>query len=187
MAQPVSTEASRALSAWLAGRDVKARGPQPPLLLFLCHSNTALSIMAEAILGHLAGSRFRAASAGDRPATQTSPYAIECQRAHGLATRGLRSKPWSEFFGLGRQPARFVIALGTMYDANASWSRDTLVAHWQMPDPAVAAGSEADIRLVFDQTFDTLASRIRRFLALPLSELTDQVLLRELALIGEER
>jgi hypothetical protein len=74
-------EASRALNAWLAGRDVAAaRGPQPPLLLFVCHSNTALSIMAEAMLEHLAEARMRAASAGEMPATRVNPYALECLR-----------------------------------------------------------------------------------------------------------
>jgi arsenate reductase len=180
-------EASKALSAWLAGRDVAAaRGPQPPLLLFVCHSNTALSIMAEAMLEHLAEARLRAASAGKMPATRINPYALACLRGHGIATRGLRSKPWDEFFGLGRQPVRFVIALGSGYAANASWDRSTLVARWEMPDPAAVVGSEEDIRFAFEKTFAGLGSRIRSLLALPLDRLTDQVMLQELALIGEK-
>jgi hypothetical protein len=79
-----------------------------------------------------------------------------------------------------------VIALGTVYAANASWDRGTLVARWEMPDPATIVGSEGDIRSAFENTFDRLGSCIRSLLALPLDQLTDQVLLQELALIGQK-
>ena len=48
--------------------------------------------------------RDRELSAGDIAARQITPYARECLRLHGIATRGLRSKPWGEFFGLTNHP-----------------------------------------------------------------------------------
>ena len=161
----------------------------PPLVLFLGRSNTAVSIMAEAICEHYAQGRVRACSAGDLPAVQVSPFALECLHAHAIPTRGLRSKPWGEFFGLCKPPIRFLITLRESYAANSNWDHDThltLKAHWAMPDPANASGSDADIRLAFEAAFRTLESRIQKFLALPLSRLTDQALRRELALIGDE-
>jgi hypothetical protein len=110
----------------------------------------------------------------------------ECLRAHGIETQGLHSKIWGEFFGLGRPPVRFLIALSDVYAANSNWGPDTVVARWYMPDPASVAGSEIDIRLGFEEAFGTLEPRVRRLLALTSSHLTDRSLSRELTLIGDE-
>jgi arsenate reductase len=184
-------DASRALAAWLAGPRAPspARGVQAPLVLFLSHSNTASSIMAEAILEHFAQARVRAASAGDVPAGQVSPYALECLRVHGVATTGLRSKGWGEFFGLHKPPVGFLISLADVDGAKANWDHDTrrpVQGRWGMADPAAVVGSDVYIRRAFEEAFGTLESRIRKFLALPLDRLTDRALSRELALIGAE-
>ena len=183
-------EASRALAAWL-------RGPRPPslvrrtpapLVLFLCRSNTALSIMAEAILRHLAKDRVRAASAGDSPCAHVDPYALECLRDRGVATTGLRSKGCDAFFGAYRTPVRFLITLSEVDGVKANWDRDTIrptKAHWGMPDPTVIVGSELDVRVAFEEAFAMLDSRIRRFLALPLGHLNGRALAQELERIGE--
>ena len=160
-----------------------------PLVLFLCRSNTASSIMAEAILEHRAQARTRAASAGDIAARQVNPYALECLRVHGIATTGLRSKPWAEFFGLHKPPVRFLISLGEVNGDKLNWEYgggELVRARWEMPDPATVVGSDTDIRLAFEEAFGTLESRIRKFLALPLGRLTDRALSRDLALIGDE-
>jgi arsenate reductase len=184
-------ESSRALSGWLAGPRAPPPAPvtQLPLVLFLSHSNAATSIMAEAILEHFAQARVRAASGGDVAAGQVNPYALECLRLHRIATRGLRSKGWGEFFGLYKPPVRFLITLREVEAAKANWgySNSRLVkAHWAMPDPSNDAARDVDIRVAFEEAFSTLESRIRKFLALPLDRLTDEELSRELAVIGEE-
>jgi arsenate reductase len=145
--------------------------------------------MAEAICEHCARGRVRAASAGDTPAVQVSPYALECLRAHGVATRGLRSKPWGEFFGLYRAPVRFVISLCEVDASKSNWDQGASVAvkaRWEMRDPGTVGADGTDIRLAYEETFAALESRIRKFLALPLGRLTDPALAQELALIGQE-
>lgn len=142
--------------------------------------------MAEAILTHLAQGRVRAASAGAVP-RGVSPYALQCLCAHGIATQGLHSKLWSEFFVLPAGPVRFLIALSDVYAAKAHWLPATLIGHWHMPDPAAVVGSDLDIRVAFDEAFGTLKTRIETFLALPFAQLTDQALSPELARIGELR
>lgn len=184
-------EASRALANWLAGPRAPSppRGAQLPLVLFLCGSNAASSIMAEAILEHWAQGRVRAASAGDIPAGQVNPYTLGCLRIHAIATRGLRSKGWGEFFGLHKPAVRFLITLAAVDAAKANWQQDTsrpVKAHWGMADPATVVGSAVEIRLAFEEAFGTLESRIQKFLALPLGRLTERALSRELALIGQE-
>lgn len=181
MSEASATERSQ------AAQHSRARGA-PPLVLFLCHSNTGSSIMAEAILQHLAQGRVRAASAGEIATGQANPYALECLRAHGIATKGLHSKPWGGFFGLYKPHVRFLIALRDVYAASTDWSHETsrtVVARWYMPDPATVAGSDVRIRLACEEAFGTLESRIRKFLALPLEQLTDAELSQELALFGK--
>jgi protein-tyrosine-phosphatase len=178
------------LAAWL-------RGPRPPplthgatapLVLFLCRSNTALSIMAEAMLRHLAQERVRAASAGDSPGARVDPYAIECLRQRGIATTGLRSKGCDAFLGAYRPPIRFLITLGEVGRAKAKWDRDRLrptKAHWGMPDPTAVLGRDIDIRTAFEGAFAALDVRIRKFVALPLELPNGRALRLELERIGE--
>jgi protein-tyrosine-phosphatase len=182
-------EASRVLAAWL-------RGPRPPplthgatapLVLFLCRSNTALSIMAEAMLRHLAHERVRAASAGDSPCARVDPYAIECLRERGIATTGLRSKGCDAFLGAYRPPVRFLITLGEVGRSKANWDRGTLrptKVHWGMPDPTAVVGGEIDVRAAFEAAFASLDVHIRKFLALPLELLKGRALRLELERIG---
>lgn len=160
--------------------------PSPPLVLFLCRANTAASIMAEAILRHLAQGRVQAASAGEIPYGQVNRHALECLYSHGVATQGLRSRMWGEFFGLNKPPVRFLIALSDVYAAESNWGPNTIIARWDMPDPADVAGAAADIWLEFEEAYKLLESRIRKFLALTSRRLTDRALSRELALIGEQ-
>jgi protein-tyrosine-phosphatase len=162
----------------------QARGAQPPLVLFLGRQNTAVSIMAEAILRHVAQERVRAASAGESVAGPVNSYALDCLRAHGIATEGLQSKAWGEFFGLNRPAVRFLIALCNVYAARVNWSHDTLVANWHMPDPADVVGSEIDIQLAFEEAYGILHARIQLFLSLRFAQLDDRALLQALERIG---
>lgn len=169
---------------------VPARDLEAPLVLFLCRGNSATSIMAEALLRHLAKGQVRAASAGSVPIGLVSPYVLECLREHRIATAGLRSKSWDEFFGVDRPPAHMLINLGDRdaCAANASWRHDpvpTVKAHWPTPDAEVVFGTATDKRLAFEEVFVLLEARIRRFLALPLDRLSDPALSQRLARIGE--
>lgn len=182
-------EISGPLAAWLREPRIPslAREGQLPLVLFLCRTNAGSSILAEAILRYLGKGRVRAASAGEAAAGRVNPCALECLAAHGIATSGLRSKAWGEFFGLHRPPVRVLISLFDGYAATANWDHDavrTVKAHWAMPDPETLEGSEVGKRRAFEEAFATLDARIRQFVALPLERLSDASLSRELARIG---
>jgi arsenate reductase len=159
-------------------------------VLFLGRTNAAISILAEAILRHLAEGRVRAASAGDAAALQVNPYAFECLAAHRIRTTELFSKPWAMFFGYYRPPVRVLITLcdADTYAARVNWDNEavhTVKAHWSTTDPEATGGNGNDMRLAFEEAFLTLEARIRRFLALPLDRLSDEVLSQELERIGE--
>ena len=182
-------ETTRTLTAWLAGPHApsSARGASAPLVLFLCRTNTALSIMAEAVLRHLAPQRVRAASAGDCPSVQVNPYALQCLEGRGIGTAGLRTKGCEVFLGAYRSPVRVLITLSEVERATEKWKQESVQpakAHWGMPDPSTVAGSEVDIRLAFEEAFLTLNWRIQEFLALPLESLYGRSLSLALERIG---
>ncbi len=143
---------------------------KPYKVLFLCTGNSARSILAEAPLNRLGGARFRAFSAGSRPAGKVHPIALDLLQQRGFDITGLRSKTWSEFGEeFSRDPLDFVF---TVCDSAAAevcpvWPGQPLSAHWGVPDPAAVEGSEAERQLAFATAFRQMKARIEAFVALP--------------------
>ncbi|MCC7016915.1 MAG: arsenate reductase ArsC [Rhodospirillales bacterium] len=162
--------------------------PARPLnVLFLCTGNSARSLIAESLLGSLGGGRFRAFSAGSRPAGAPNPLALEVLRRHGLATAGLRSKSWDEF---AREGAPAMDLIFTVCDNAAAepcpvWPGHPATAHWGFPDPAAAQGAEAERRAAMIRVFAGLRARIGAFLALPVESLSGAELKARLAALGK--
>ncbi|HUO66953.1 MAG TPA: arsenate reductase ArsC [Gammaproteobacteria bacterium] len=149
-------------------------------VLFLCTGNSARSIIAESVLNRLGGGRFMAFSAGSFPKGEVHPYALELLQRQGYPTEHLRSKSWDEFAGPDAEPLDFVF---TVCDNAAGevcpiWPGQPMTAHWGLPDPAAATGSEAERRLAFADTLRALNSRIGVFVSLPLKSL-DRLSLRD--------
>jgi hypothetical protein len=60
-----------------------------------------------------------------------------------------------------------------------------MTAHWGIPDPAQAQGSEAEIALAFKDAYRMLHQRIGVFTALPIRSLDQLSLQRRLTEIGK--
>jgi arsenate reductase len=63
------------------------------------------------------------------------------------------------------------------------WPGQPTTAHWGIPDPAAAEGTEAEIAAAFAEAARQLGTRIRLFLSLPLDtidQLSLQTKLREI-------
>jgi protein-tyrosine-phosphatase len=160
---------------------------QPFNVLFLCTGNSARSILAEAILNRIGGTGFRAWSAGSHPNGEVNPAALRLLRSMGYPTEALRSKPWDEFAVPGAPRLDFVF---TVCDSAAGevcpiWPGQPMTAHWGIPDPAAASGSETDIALAFAEAFRVLNNRIGLFASLPIASLQKASLQRRLNEIGE--
>ncbi|MBS0296341.1 MAG: arsenate reductase ArsC [Proteobacteria bacterium] len=142
---------------------------EPYRVLFLCTGNSARSIIAECILNQLGQGRFEAHSAGSMPTGRVNPHALRLLQGLGYPTEGLRSKSWDEFAQPGAPKLDFII---TVCDNAAGevcpiWPGMPMRAHWGVPDPAAATGSDAEIALAFAEAHRMLLRRIELFVALP--------------------
>ncbi len=155
-------------------------------VLFICTGNSARSVFAEAILRHEAGDRFTAYSAGTQPRSELNLYAIEMLKSRGIDTSALRAKNIAEFQGPDAPPLDFVFTvcdLAANEDCPA-WTGQPISAHWGLPDPVKATGTEAEKRLAFQQTYGAMHNRIKAFAALPLGTLDRASLQRHVDDIG---
>ena len=113
--------------------------------LFLCTGNSARSIMAEAILNKLgAGQIPRLSARAASPRARSIRTPSRCCKGLGYDTSGFRSKSWSEFAKPGAPALDFVF---TVCDDAAGetcpvWPGQPMTAHWGVPDPAEATGSD---------------------------------------------
>ena len=142
-------------------------------VLFICTGNSARSIFAESILRREAGDRFEAYSAGTKPYSELNPFAIELLKQKGHDVSMLRSKNVSEFQGADAPKFDFVFTVCNQA-ANEdcpSWSGQPISAHWGVPDPVQAKGTDAEKSLAFQHAYGALHNRIKAFAALPFASL----------------
>jgi arsenate reductase (thioredoxin) len=155
-------------------------------VLFLCTGNSARSIIAEAILNKVGQGKFRAYSAGSQPKGTVNPNTIRMLQSLGYDTSGFRSKSWHAFATPGAPSLDFVF---TVCDDAAGetcpvWPGQPMTAHWGIPDPAAATGSEAEIALAFSSAYRMLHQRIEIFAALPFESLDRLSLQKKLKEFG---
>jgi arsenate reductase len=150
-------------------------------VLILCTHNSARSVLAEGMLGHLAalgGHDVVAHSAGSAPSGRINPFALEALAQAGIHTSAFRSKSWDEFCQPGSPPLHIVI---TVCDSAAAETcpvffggpggASPLKVHWGYPDPSNAEGGDAGKRRAFELTRQALGYKMLQLLALPLATL----------------
>jgi protein-tyrosine-phosphatase len=159
---------------------------KPFNVLFLCTGNSARSILAEAYLNAAGKGRFVAWSAGSHPAGKVNPFALELLRRKKLDTAGLRSKSWDEFAAPVAPAMDFVFTVcdDAAGEACPIWPGQPTTAHWGIPDPAKATGTEPAIALAYADAFRMLNNRIAVFINLPIAKLDNLALRTHLHQIG---
>src|SRR6516164_9365476 len=140
---------------------------RPYNVLFLTTGNSARSIMAEAILNKVGAGKFRAYSAGSQPKGQVHPETMRLLQSLGYDTSRFRSKSWSEFADPGAPLLDFVFTVcdNAAGEACPLWPGQPMTAHWGVPDPAEATGTDAEIALAFKDAYRMLNQRIGIFVA----------------------
>jgi protein-tyrosine-phosphatase len=155
-------------------------------VLFLCTGNSARSIIAECLLNRIGNGRFHAFSAGSQPKGEVHPFALQLLRRQNYPVEQLRSKDWAEFSAEGAPQLDFVF---TLCDSAAAeecpvWPGQPMTAHWGLPDPAAARGTEAVRHLAFADTLRMLSNRLEIFTSLPIASLDRLSLQKRIDEIG---
>ncbi len=163
--------------------------PAPMHVLFLCTGNSARSIIVECVLNRIGKGRFKAVSAGSHPAGTVDPRALNLLRQLHYDVSNLRSKSWDEFAGPAAPKLDFVF---TVCDDAANeicpiWPGQPMTAHWGLPDPAKAVGTEAEKNFAFADTLRMLTQRIGIFTSLPIEKLSKLSLQKHLDDIGKSK
>ena len=161
----------------------------PYNVLFLCTGNSARSIMGEVLLNQWGKGRFRGYSAGSQPKGDVNPLTLQLLRNLKLPVDGLRSKSWEEFAKPGAPKMDFVFTVCDQAAAETCpiWPGQPMTAHWGIPDPAAALGSDVEKLNAFRDAYMRLDTRIKLFVALPMDKLQGIALKREVDRIGRLR
>jgi arsenate reductase len=118
--------------------------------------------MAEGFLHHLAGDRFEAASAGAQ-LTRVNPNAVRVMKEVGIDISAHRSKDVSEFMG---QRFTYVVRVcGKAKETCPIFPGAFRHLDWNLDDPAMADGTEADRLAVFRRVRDEIGEHVRDFIA----------------------
>jgi protein-tyrosine-phosphatase len=143
---------------------------RPFNVLFPCTGNSARSILPEAILNKIGAGKFQAFSAGSQPKGQVHPETLRLLQSFGFDVTRVRSKSWGEFARPGAPSLDFVFTVcdNAAGEACPFWPGQPMTAHWGIPDPAAAQGSDVEIALAFKDAFRMLSQRIGIFTALPI-------------------
>jgi len=157
-------------------------------VLFLCTGNSARSILGEVIADRFGMGKLKGYSAGSFPKGEVHPLTLKLLTDLKLPVEGLRSKSWEEFAAPGAPKMDFIF---TVCDQAAGevcpiWPGQPMKAHWGIPDPAAATGSEAERLKAFREAFTTLKRRIELFASLPLASLDRMSLRKRIDEIGAE-
>lgn len=126
-------------------------------VLFICTHNSARSQMAEGLLRQLGGQRFEAHSAGT-VATRVRPLAIKAMNEIGIDISAQTSKTIDPYVN-----DRFDYVITVCDDANEAcpfFPNAAHRAHWSLPDPSKATGSEEQQLAVYRRVRDDLRARI---------------------------
>jgi protein-tyrosine-phosphatase len=164
----------------------KGSKENPYNVLFLCTGNSARSIMAEAIMNRFGAPKFKAFSAGSMPKGEVNPHTITLLKTLNYKTDAYRSKNWEEFAQAGAPQLDFVFTVcdNAANEACPVWPGQPMSAHWGVPDPAAAQGSDAVVAQAFADAFRMLQNRITIFCALPISGLDRLTLQKKIDDIG---
>ena len=143
---------------------------EPKRVLFLCTGNSARSIFAEYLLRRIGQGRFEVYSAGSEPTGIVNPFAVQVlEDSYKIDPTDARSKSWEEYKDLTFD---FVITVcDNARESCPVWPGQPIIAHWGVPDPALATGTYQEMLRQFRQAAMHLQRRVELFCSLPFEKL----------------
>ncbi|MDN5861659.1 MAG: metalloregulator ArsR/SmtB family transcription factor [Pseudonocardia sp.] len=139
------------------------RGSRHVAVLFVCTGNSARSPIAQAALRNHAPEHVAAASAGIRPRPSLHPQAIQVLRERfGIDISDQRPQRLDVHAGHGF--THVITLCDSAREACLVFPDHPWRAHWSMPDPAAAGGSEEAAYAAFGRTTAEIDTRVRQLL-----------------------
>ncbi|PKN12682.1 MAG: arsenate reductase [Deltaproteobacteria bacterium HGW-Deltaproteobacteria-4] len=130
-------------------------------VLFLCTHNSCRSQMAEGLINHFLGDRYKAFSAGTE-ATRVNPRAITVLQELGIDISGQRSKTLDEF---AAERFDYVITLcGDAHERCPLFFGGVERLHIGFHDPTGAGGNEEEILAQFRRVRDDIKATLVEYL-----------------------
>jgi len=141
-------------------------------VLFLSQRSAARSVMAAALLNAIGQGKFRAYSAGVRPATTYDPLAIELLEHAKIPLPQDKPRHYRDFASDGAPDLDFVFTLSDTAAGEPlpQWPGRPITAHWRSLDPERFSDSVERRRALID-TRAQLERRLRVFVNLPFASL----------------
>jgi len=134
-----------------------------PCVLFLCTHNSARSQLAEALLRHRAGDRYRACSAGVQPG-RVHPLTIRVLEEVGIDATNLKSKGLDAVLGKANVQTAIVVCAQAAESCPRLYPFAREILQWPFDDPSRVQGAE-ELRLAaFRRTREEIDAKIRDWL-----------------------
>ncbi|MCW8915003.1 MAG: arsenate reductase ArsC [Magnetovibrio sp.] len=135
---------------------------EPLNILFLSPRNACRSIMAEALLNKVGQGRFRAFSAGNKPASQLNPFVTETLKQVGYDTSEQHPKKWDLFVTPNAPRLDAVITLDESLERITLpiWYSNPVRVHWQFADPLAVEGDENERIGTFRRSFGDMEQQM---------------------------
>jgi arsenate reductase len=130
-------------------------------ILFLCTHNSCRSQMAEGLINHFLGDRFRAFSAGTE-ATKVNPLAIKVLAELGIDIAGHRSKTLDEF--AGERFDQVITLCGSANEQCPLFFGGVQRVHLGFEDPSRTTGRDEEIVREFRRVRDELRIKLIDYL-----------------------
>jgi len=139
-------------------------------ILFLCTGNSARSIFAEYLTNKIGRGRFEAYSAGSQPSGKVNPFTLKVLKdQYKIGAEEAHSKSWNEF-----RDTKFDIIITVCDRAKEScpvFPGEPNVAHWSIPDPAEATGTDEQMLRTFREVAQQIQRRIELLCSFPVEKL----------------
>lgn len=143
---------------------------QPFKILFLCTGNSVRSIFGEYLIRQRGRGLFKSYSAGAVPVGRVNPFTIRVlEEVYQIDAGEARSKGCGEF-----QNTEFDFVITVCDQARETcpvFPGQPIMAHWGVPDPALATGTDAEKFRLFKEAAMLIGRRIELFCALPFDKL----------------
>jgi arsenate reductase len=135
--------------------------------------------MAEAILASRGAGRFAVESAGAQPAGRVSRRAVAALAELGIDWTG---KTPRKVDGLEQREWDLVVTVcDSARQACPVFHSARAVAHWDLPDPMDARGTDDEVLEVFRRSRDTITDLIEQLLSLPVEALPPRALAQQVS------